>query len=516
MNLMKFSIIHPTARVTHSFEHVWWKAFASALRACDDPKQCEYILVVHVSRIPDLEMPWCRANRIHTSLRGTGDVPPDSLFGRFTVVTNFDRDCLVDQCNAGQLAASGEILIGNQDDMRYPDHWDTRIAELIPDTSQKVCIQAHTDGWSRPDLLTIPSILTKALQDEIGALSTEYESMYLDDEWSLQARKLGTVIPAPHIRFQHMHPVVGSAKTDSIYELENRPEAYRVGREAFERRRALGFPRVPIQGERTNGNGSGILARAVSDLPPKRKMVACLPGEDHERMSCVLNLSGYLASRGFDFAAILGYSSGPDVTRTALTETAVSMFSKDPLAPYVLWMDDDNYLAPGSMARLLDFMEGHPEADLIVGWYWIRHGVRWSLSVGEFIETDGKVDQHVRWLELPEIFQRGESPRLIPRLAAGFGCVLMRREVLEKLGGEAFFKIPGQFRYGNLGEDISFFWRAHEAGLKCFLDPLCAVPHLKEQPLQPDLQVLQSSGNGRPADCSIWPSARAVPAGGLP
>src|SRR5271157_2892278 len=185
---MKFSIIHPTARVTPNFTHVWWNAALSAFQGCDDSTQVEYILVVHHSRI----MQFHEMSLQYADLR----------FGRFTVVTNYDRDCVVDQSNAGQIAASGEIILGNQDDMRYPEHWDTEIAKIIPDTSKLVAMQARTDG-GRKDLLCIPTIATRTLMETIGLCSTEYESMYSDDEWSAKARQLGTVIQSS-LYFQHL------------------------------------------------------------------------------------------------------------------------------------------------------------------------------------------------------------------------------------------------------------------------------------------------------------------------
>ena len=124
---MKFSIIHPTARLTTDFNNPWWRTALSTRENCDHPEDCEYILVVHCSR------GW------------VGLLTGNTRFGRFTVVTNYGRDCLVDQCNAGLLAASGEIVMANQDDMRYPPHWDTEILKLLPDTSKAMCVQAHTE-----------------------------------------------------------------------------------------------------------------------------------------------------------------------------------------------------------------------------------------------------------------------------------------------------------------------------------------------------------------------------------
>src|ERR1700722_8400877 len=112
---MKFSIIHPTARVTPEFAHPWWIAAHSALKTCDYHAEVEYILVVHHSRYEKLEeyLPFYCADVVQS----------EAGWGRFTVVINYGRDCLVDQSNAGVAAASGEIILGNQDDMRYPAHW---------------------------------------------------------------------------------------------------------------------------------------------------------------------------------------------------------------------------------------------------------------------------------------------------------------------------------------------------------------------------------------------------------
>ena len=66
---MKFSIIHPTARVTPDFANPWWKAALSVAEGCDDLGQVEYIIVVHRSRyaefkaIPAFDLRWKRSRR---------------------------------------------------------------------------------------------------------------------------------------------------------------------------------------------------------------------------------------------------------------------------------------------------------------------------------------------------------------------------------------------------------------------------------------------------------------------
>ena len=214
----------------------------------------EYIVVVHVSRLSDF---W-RVMQEHVNMAFNR-----TQWGRFQVVTNFGRDCLVDQCNAGQLAAQGEIILDNQDDMRYPEHWDTEISKLIPDTSQAICIQARTDG-ARKDLLTIPGIQTRALMRKIGQHCPEYDGMFADDEWSAKAWLLADDVRKSSLYFEHLHPVNKTSEMDSVYVQENREQAYRSGWEVFQRRKAAGFPRIPFPDEITPAESPNVVQKALA------------------------------------------------------------------------------------------------------------------------------------------------------------------------------------------------------------------------------------------------------------
>ena len=473
----------------------------SALAAADSSRDTEYIVVVHASRIATYyDYLWA-----HSPLSAGG-----STWGRFTVVVNYDRDCLVDQCNAAALAARGEIIVGNQDDMRFPEHWDTEILKLIPDTSARVCLQAQTDG-ARPDLLTIPTIATRVLLDAMGPISPEYESMYCDDDQSEQLRRLGTVLPCD-LYFRHLHPANGTAHMDDVYAQENREEAYRIGQQVFWKRKAAGFPRVELPGWPPASVASAAVKSEVSDYPgfirrlvdsakemlapdlppagnprPTRKMVLCLPTPNFEEVGNALQIAGKSESLGFEVNALPGYTSSPDVTRMGLAESALKFWGGDPLAPYVLWKDDDNLVLPEQLERLIRFLDNTPRADIVVGWCWIKHGESYTTSAGRFRDN-----MHVEWLTLQDMLggNAAGDPLHIARLASGFPCVLMRRQVLEKLGPRAFVKIPrDDFQYGAMGEDFSFFWRAHEAGFCAYIDPLCKVGHIKPELQEPDLKL---------------------------
>ena len=481
---MKFSIIHPTARVTEEFESPWWKAAYSAYAACDRRGDVEYVIVVHQSR-------W---GAFTASL---ANYAPPPAFGGFHIVINYDRDCLVDQCNAGQLAASGEIIVGNQDDMRFPEHWDTEILKLLPDTSIPMCVQARTDG-SRKDLLTIPTIATRVLVEQIGLIPTDYESMFSDDEWSIKAHKFAGIVPST-LYFQHLHPVNGTAESDAVYELENRKEAYRVGLEAFERRKALGFPRVPYPGE----NPATVPVMAPAAFPT---LALCIPGEQFsgQWLDAFLAMGSELKDLGYLVKRFRGFTSNVYQTRISLSERVIEdarITGENP--KYVLWIDDDNLPAPGKLTGLVKFLDHYPEVSAVAGWCYIRKGHQWTTSAGIFWPDDGV---HLCSFNLDAMFE-GETPaeQFAPKKIehTGFPFLLMRYEALEKLGPHAFrpltkADLSAYFSGGwcdvpatevvehwFCGEDSAWCLQAKKAGLTIVVDPGCEVAHLKLQIQQP-------------------------------
>lgn len=517
---MKFSIIHPTARVTNDFEHPWYHAMMSAAKGCTDKTQVEYIVVVHHSRIHDFWETFKTVPHGHTN------------WGRFIVVVNHGRDLLVDQGNAGLLAAAGEIIVGNQDDMRYPEGWDAAILELIPDTSQLVCVQARTDG-GRPDLLQIPTIATWQLMWAIGPTSPEYESMYTDDEWSIKARELGEVIQAPHLYFQHLHPAHGTARVDSVYALENSEDAYARGHEVFLRRKFQGFPRVelpgfevapleaqsyPVTDSEIETPRRGILARsrdlvsrlfgeaATAPMSPAPPLIAiCTPGETFsmEWVQAFLNLGVKFGELGYACKRYMGHTSNVYRTRQDLAERVIEDARLSGETPdLVLWLDDDNVLLPEQLEGLVRFMQRYPDVDVLTGWCWIHKRQGWVTSVGRFWKEDGV---SIEPMTLAQMFH-GETPqqKIGPKVIehSGFPCVMMRYAALAKLGASAFrplVKADLAEVFGNVaaavsvpdswycGEDTAWFLRAKQAGLRVVVDPGCKVAHLKLQVQEPDI-----------------------------
>jgi len=464
---VKFSIVHPTARLHEDFQHPWWKACASAADNCDNPSDVEYILVVHQSR--------------RDMLNGLAQF---SKFGRFAVVTNYGRDCLVDQSNAGVAAASGEIILGNQDDMRYPPHWDSDIRKLIADTSQLVCVQANTEG-ARRDLLCIPTIATRALVYAIGAASPEYDGMYSDDEWSAKARSMGVVIQSD-LRFEHHHFTQGKSDIDSVYAQENAATAYETGRRVFLARQAAGFPRIPFGGELP-------LPAPMAIRRPERIIALCTPGESHrvEWERAFFTLCAALMGGGWTVRYYPGYSTNVYHTRASITLDVMKDAKETGTAPeLVLWIDDDNTPSVESVRLLIHCLDSTPDIDGAAGWCWILTRDEasgrplWMPSVGNFEAGTLKLLP----TRLNDLYADDASPKTIEW--SGFPTLLMRYSATERLGIAAFQPVFTESNmFGFTGEDISFFACAMSAGLKFVVVPSAKIPHIKFRELEPDYLI---------------------------
>lgn len=483
---MKFSVIHPTARVNRSFDNWWAVSMIQWWRNCDLAREVEYIVIVHESRIAAF---WEEL--------ASPPIVAMPEWGRFTVVVNHGRDCVVDQCNEGLKAATGEILIGTMDDLFAPEHWDTRLAAFIPDTSKPVALHCLT-GSKRDNQIFNPACETKVLRDLLGPICPEYEGMFVDDEYTLKIKHYGVVVETG-VKFEHYHPIFGTAKFDPVYELQNRKESYEVGRRVFEKRWAAGFPRVDLPGFPKPSAVSASVA-----LPEPRRIALCLPGEHFrfEWLAGLVDLCSRLGNENWQVKMCFGYTTSPYHTRINLTEDVLNTAAQGFKPEYVFWLDDDNLIKPDDFMRLVSFLDANPAADTVSGWCWIRQKNRWAVSCGMFAPGD---QVHMALFELPQLFETGK-PRLME--VGGLPSLLMRFEVLARLGAAAFLPVtkadlpallgdlprdgePTELWFS--GEDVSFFLNARKAGMACYVDPACKVAHLKFISQEPDVQLYRDS-----------------------
>lgn len=211
------------------------------------------------------------------------------------------------------------------------------------------------------------------------------------------------------------------------------------------------------------------------------QIALCIPGENFNYV-CVahlLQLQAHLLGEGHTVAVVPASTNNIYITRQVIN----NQLREHPELDYVLWIDDDNIVEVKNFIKLFEDLEDHPEADAVCAWYWLAghvfDGVR--PSVGVFTE-----DQKLAHFTPDQL----SGKDLLPVEWAGMGCILMRREAIDKAGDRPFRPIlRDEDLLGFDGDDIAFCHRFQEGGGVMLCDPQVEVPHLKIRRVGPPLQV---------------------------
>ena len=130
---------------------------------------------------------------------------------------------------------------------------------------------------------------------------------------------------------------------------------------------------------------------------------------------------------------------------------------------YVFWLDSDMVFPPDTLERMMAQMQ---DVDILTGVYCRRvHPYNPTL----FDKLDIEPGKHCKWKDTKEIPNERFKVE-----GCGFGCVLMKTEVLlsvQSKFGTLFSPI------GEVGEDLSFCWRAKECGYEIWADPSIKLGH---------------------------------------
>ncbi len=143
---------------------------------------------------------------------------------------------------------------------------------------------------------------------------------------------------------------------------------------------------------------------------------------------------------------------------------------------YVLFTNPDAIPEPGAIAALADFADAHPRAGLVGPLVFWPDG-RWQPSLRRFPTVLGTIWRRtpLRLLRAPYEHQaahygtRPVEPTQGDWLLGG-ACLLMRRSMLEELGG-------WDEGYRHYVEDIDVAYRAARAGWERWLVPAAVVRH---------------------------------------
>ena len=184
------------------------------------------------------------------------------------------------------------------------------------------------------------------------------------------------------------------------------------------------------------------------------------------------------------FAIINGVSTGmicdsPTYIHLGRSRIA-NIFLERAESTHLCYVDSDNVLPPEAFLAL-----AQRNLPIVGAMYF---GRRWSPEVIARNWTDDNhhsatVSKQVRELilehELPVVNrpQYIENAPLLKVDVIGFGCMMIKREVLEKLTNECDYIFGGHGQ--DIGEDVSFCAHAQNAGYEIYLDLGVQLGHLK-------------------------------------
>lgn len=141
------------------------------------------------------------------------------------------------------------------------------------------------------------------------------------------------------------------------------------------------------------------------------------------------------------------------------------------LGDWLLMLDADHDHPPDLLGRLLHRMNQH-DLDVVCGVYQFKHPPFAPVIYG-WMSTD-KDDASKGGFAPIGKFDEGSPLHTVA--GAGGGCLLVKRRVFDRIRdelGERPFDLRGQ-----MGEDLSFFWRLRKLGIKCWCDLRVECPHL--------------------------------------
>jgi hypothetical protein len=143
-------------------------------------------------------------------------------------------------CGAWNIAATvaaGEVFVQVSDDMIPPQGWDRAILDALGVTTVPAVLRV-SDGH-RTDGLIVLAIVTRAWWRQEGHLfHPAFFSMYSDNWLTERAAAHGAIIEAPHLLFEHRHPVFTGEPWHPTTAASNAPERYAEGRRILDELRS--------------------------------------------------------------------------------------------------------------------------------------------------------------------------------------------------------------------------------------------------------------------------------------
>ena len=219
----------------------------------------------------------------------------------------------------------------------------------------------------------------------------------------------------------------------------------------------------------------------------KQSVAICFPG------------NSFCSDWVFEFGKILAYCWSKNIgaiicpavansTHIARTYCLMAAESTHINYDYAFWIDSDQLEGMNAFQELHIAMECNPEIDILAAWSWIQgnEGTECKINAG-MMERDTKGSYTVEngiykfsYLTLEEI-EKATEPIEVDWV--GFGCIMIRKKVLDAIGEDIFKPI---YKGDVVSDDTGFCIRAHDLGYKVYVHPDVNVPHLKLRSIGPN------------------------------
>lgn len=216
-------------------------AYTSVRHAMVKPVICDWIIKAKKHR--DIEVVVClevydRATQsLANELINSGLLPEQV---KFEIL--MEKGNCVKGWNQAAQATTGKVIVAISDDFTPPTNWDELLLGAgYPGWINKPHVMHVEDGFVS-HICTIP-ILTRSRYLSQGYLFyPEYESMFVDTEFTEVAYRDGVVIQAKHLLFEHHHYNIAKRDSDEHDIAHAGHSRWMLGEELFNRRKAAGFP----------------------------------------------------------------------------------------------------------------------------------------------------------------------------------------------------------------------------------------------------------------------------------
>ena len=214
----------------------------------------------------------------------------------------------------------------------------------------------------------------------------------------------------------------------------------------------------PLNDYKVNGEEQNKNAREIVNMnQPKKKILIAIPTARNIEADTFKSIYDLIVPAGYETTFQYFYGYNVDQVRNLIADWVVKGYD------YLFSVDSDIAFAPDTLVRLL----AH-DKDVVSGLYIQRIPGEHILEIYEHTPTGG-VSQ------MPYGKLKGRS--LVEVAGCGFGCVLVKAEVMREIGYPQF-KYHSAINHANtVSEDVDFCTKARDKGFKIWADPNILCRH---------------------------------------